>query len=139
MNQPAVGIPCSGFVQRTATFICPAAQRQWVDAMFAELVAIDPPRRRIVWMAGATAIVFAAIEARALTALSLRMRLGIAVAFVTAVASAFLSYVDVQAVLLDDEMLAVLSGVAAVALLGLAANAAHTVFNGPEPASDQGR
>ena len=126
-------------IHRGAAAICPPGQRQWVDAMFAELGAIDGPGRRMSWMLGATAIVFAAIEARALIMLSLRMRVGIVVALGAALVSGILSYADHQAVLLDDDLMAALCVVAAAALIGLAVIAARKIFRGPECAPGEGR
>ena len=127
------------FVHRAAAAICPAGQRHWVHAMFAELAAIDGPSRRMGWMLGASGIVFAAIEARVLTMLSLRMRVALVAALCAAFVCAILSYVDVQAALLDDDLLAALSATAAVLLVALAAVAVRTIFQGPEPAPAEGR
>ena len=90
-------------------------------------------------MLGATAIVFAAIEARALIMLSLRMRVAIVVALGAALVSGILSYADHQAVLLDDDLMAALCVVAAAALVGLAVSAARKIFRGPEFAPGEGR
>ena len=129
----------TGLLQRAATTICPAAERQWVDAMFAELAAIDRPAGRACWVLGAAAIVLAAINARIATTLSLRLRISIAIAFGLALGAAVISYIDVQAALLDDELLAAFSVLAAITLLGLATAAVRNVFSYSEEASTEGR
>ena len=126
-------------IHRGAAAICPSGQRRWVDAMFAELASIDGPGRRMSWMLGATAIVLAAIEARALIMLSLRMRVAIVVALGAALVTGILSHADHQAALLDDDLLAALCGVAAAVLVGLAAIAARRIFRGSELAPGEGR
>ena len=107
--------------------------------MFAELAAIDGTGRRMSWVLGAASIVLAAIEARAMTMPSLRMRVGVIVALSAALGSGILSYVDSDAIRVDDDLLAVLSVVAAASLVALAAVAARTIFRGPEPAPAEGR
>lgn len=139
MTQEITGMPGPGLIQRAAAAICPVGQRRWVHAMFAELSAIDGPGSRMSWMLGAGGIVLAAIEARALTMLSLRMRVAIVVALGAALVCGVLSYVDIQAALLDDDLLAALSAAAAAALVGLAVVAAQKIFRDPGFVSGEGR
>jgi hypothetical protein len=128
MNQATpFQMPPPGRVQRATIALCPPAQRQWIRAMFAELTAIDQPAGRTSWAIGAAAIVVTAIETRIIS-LSLRMRIGIVLAFVLAASTAAISYIDVQAVLLDDELLAAFSVIAGVAAVCLAAAAVRRVF-----------
>lgn len=138
-RETIVGTPRLHLMQSMAAAICPPGQRHWVHAMFAELAAIDGPGRRITWMLGAGSIVCAATQARAVAVLSLRIRIALVVALGAALVSGILSYVDVQAVVLDDELLAVLSVAAAAALVGLAANAGRKIFRTPELAPGEGR
>ena len=107
--------------------------------MFAELAAIDGSGHRTSWMLGAASIVLAATKARALTVLSLRMRIALIAALSAALASGVLSYADVQAALLDDEWLAAFSAAAVTALFALAAVTTRTIFRDPELASGRER
>ena len=131
--------PRPRLIHRAAAAICPPGQRHWVHAMFAELAAIDGPGHRMGWMLGAGSIVLAATQARALAVLSLRIRIALVVALGAALVSGILSYVDVQAALLDDDLLAALSAAAVVSLIALAAVAARTIFRTPELAPGEGR
>ena len=132
------GTPRPRLIHRAAAAICPAGQRHWVHAMFAELAAIDGPGHRMSWMLGAASVVLAATQARALTVLSIRMRIALVVALGAALASGILAYVDVQAALLDDDLLAALSAAAAASLFALAAVATRTIFRSPAFASGKG-
>ncbi len=132
-------IPRPHIVQRVAAAICPAPQRHWIQAMFAELAAIEGPGHRMSWMLGSAKIVSAAIEARARALLSLRMRIALVVALSVALACGILSYMDVQAILLDDELLAVLCVASVVTLFALASAAGRTIFRTPELTSNGGR
>lgn len=138
-QETLAGMSPPRLIHRVAAAICPAAQRQWVHAMFAELAAIDGTGRRMSWVLGAASIVLAAIEARARTMPSLRMRVAVIVALSAALGSGILSYVDSDAIRVDDDLLAALSVAAAASLVALAAVAARTIFRGPEPAPAEGR
>ena len=128
----------AGFVHRAAAAICPQPHRQWVDAMFAELGAIDGPRPGWNWAVGAWRVVLAAIQLRATSAVSLRLRIGIGVALGAALGCGLLSYLDANAVRVDDDLLAVVSGLWLTALAGLAIVAARRVFNDPGLVRDEG-
>jgi hypothetical protein len=45
-------------LHRISRGACPAADRPWLDALFAELEAIDSGRGRLLWLLGATHLVF---------------------------------------------------------------------------------
>jgi hypothetical protein len=44
-------------LHRISRGACPAADRPWLDALFAELDAIEPGRARFVWLLGALGLV----------------------------------------------------------------------------------
>jgi hypothetical protein len=45
-------------LHRLSRSVCPAIDRPWVDALFAELEAIETGRGRVLWLLGATHLVF---------------------------------------------------------------------------------
>ncbi len=106
--------------------------------MFAELSAIEGSGGRLAWTVGSASIVLAALRLRALVMLSLRMRVAVIVALAAALASGMLSYADLGAVRIDDDLLAVVSIGATVALVGLAVVAARKIFQRPGLAPGEG-
>jgi amino acid transporter len=45
-------------LHRLSRNACPAAGRPWVDALFAEVEAIDSGRARLLWLLGAAGLLF---------------------------------------------------------------------------------
>ena len=45
-------------LHRLSRSACPAADRAWVDALFAELESVETGRARLLWLLGATHLVF---------------------------------------------------------------------------------
>jgi hypothetical protein len=124
--------PGAHLIHRLAAAICPATQRQWVHAMFAELSAIEGSTPRMTWALGAASIALAAIEARAMTIVPFRIRAGIVVALCAGIGSSMLAYFEPESILIDDDVFVVLGVVATAALVGLAVIAVRTIFRGSE-------
>jgi hypothetical protein len=111
---------------------CPRGERPWIDAMFAELGAIDGPGRRFGWMMGAASVVFAVIHARATTALSGRLRSLMVLALCAAALSGVGSLVGWEGLGIDDDAFLALACLCSVLLLALGALAFGRIFRSPD-------
>lgn len=106
-----------GMLHRAARFMCPRAERDWIDAMFAELEGIESSNRS-GWRLGAFSIVFSGIRLRAAT-VPYYVWAGIVLASIAVVVFAIGSRSEVEALLMDDDVFLRFAWVSGVLLVGL--------------------
>ncbi len=115
-------------VHRAARAVCPAPERPWVDAMFAELDAVEGPARG-AWALGALSIVWSVITLRAGALVPAPMWWGIVAALHAVVAFAIGSRTDIEALWVDDDVCLRLAWLSGALLIGLGALAINRIFS----------
>jgi hypothetical protein len=101
-------------LHRLSRGVCPAADRPWLDALFAELETIDSRRGRLLWLLGAAGLVFNRYVSALLRPVSL-LCLAAAVFFI---AMTLTSY---EGLLSEDDWYAVLAAIFTAGLIGASA------------------
>jgi hypothetical protein len=94
---------------------CPAADRPWLDALFAEIDAVESGRARFVWLLGAVGLLADRIVRR----LDARLVLAAAVCLGLSITSSVLWFLGFEALALDDDLYMAGAAAFAVALVGL--------------------
>jgi hypothetical protein len=89
--------------RRIAIAACPARDRPWVEALFAELDAVDGSWNRLAWIMGAARLVASSGEQRLKSAMKGRTRLPLLFALLAAILSAFMARIDSEALRIDDD------------------------------------
>lgn len=120
-------VPRRGVLHRMARVACPRGERAWIDAMFAELDAVDAPRRA-AWMLGAVGVVAWGIRLRA-GSVPASVWWGIVIASHAVVAFAIGSQSDFEGLLMDDDVFLRFAWVSGVLLVGLSVLAINWIFN----------
>ena len=87
---------------RIAHAIAPRDDRRWIDAMFAELDAVEPDRRP-AWMLGAIAIAWSGVRMR-LATLPRAIWCGIVLAAGAVVASTIASLSETELLVMEDDL-----------------------------------
>jgi hypothetical protein len=116
-----------GMLHRAARIMCPRAEREWIDAMFAELDDMESSRRS-AWTLGAFGIVLSGIRLRAAT-VPLYIWAGIVLASIAVVLFAMGSRTEVEALLMDDDVFLRFAWISGVLLVGLGVLAITWIFN----------
>ena len=115
------------FLHQAARIACPRAERTWVDAMFAELDAVDPTRRAD-WSMGAFAIVLSGIRLRC-ASVPIWIWLAIVLAFSAAVLFVIGSRSEVEALTMDDDVFLRFAWISGGLLVGLGILAITWIYN----------
>ena len=97
-------------VSRTA---CPTSDRPWIDALFAELDAVEPARARLVWLLGALGFIAGRRSRRLTTLLSPAWLASLLAVF----AFTFLAFIEYEGFLTEDDWYAALAAGAAAILI----------------------
>jgi hypothetical protein len=116
-----------GIMHHTARFMCPRAEREWIDAMFAELDGMESSHRA-AWTLGAFNIAFSGIRLRAAT-VPASIWCGIVLASAAVVLFAIGSRSEVEALLMDDDVFLRFAWISGVLLVGLGVLAITWIFN----------
>src|SRR5262245_10537562 len=119
--------PHTSMLHRGARTICPRTERAWVDAMFAELDAVEESGRTD-WILGAFSIVLSGLKLRA-ASVPLAIWLGIVLAFGAVVLLAFGSRSGCEGLLMVDDVFLGFAWVSGVLLVGLAVLAINWMYN----------
>jgi hypothetical protein len=110
-------------MRRVALAACPPRDRPWVEAMFAEISAVEGRGSRLAWVMGAIQFVASRNLGRGATFLSRRLNLAIAFALCASIVSAALFRLEFEGYGVDDNLFLLLAaGFAAICLgfLGIA-------------------
>lgn len=121
-----------GLLHRLTAMICPASERAWIDAMFAELTAIDGGGVRLRWMLGAAAIVGSVIRLRAALFVPGVLWWAIVVALHAVVLFAIGGNSDFEGLQMDDDVFLQFAWVSGALLAGLVVLAINRIFNHTE-------
>jgi hypothetical protein len=116
-----------GLLHRTARTLCPRGERAWIDAMFAELHAVDAPRRP-AWAFGAFAIVLSGIRLRIGSVPALVWWTMLIVAHAVVI-FAIASQTDFEHLRMDDDVCMRFAWVSGGLLVGLGVLAITWIFN----------
>lgn len=114
-------------VHRVARLACPRGEREWVDAMFAELESVEEAGRGR-WMMGALGVASSAVWLRAAT-VPAAIWSGMAVLLVAVVLFAMGSRSDVEALLMDDDVFLRFAWATGALLVGLGVLAITWIYN----------
>jgi hypothetical protein len=117
---------------RTIRMICPRAELGWLDAMYAELPAIDDAGTRASWLAGAAGLLATIVQLRAATVVSPLLWIAIVASFAGVVMFAIGSQSDVESAGMDDDVFFRFAWVAAALLVGFSAFAIIKIFVMPD-------
>jgi hypothetical protein len=102
---------------RISRSACPAADRPWLDALFAESDAVESGRARLVWLLGAWGM----LMDRQAQRLDLRLIIGTAACLALSLVSGAFWFTGYEGLALDDDLYMAGSGIFIAALLGLSA------------------
>ena len=117
-------------MHRLARVACPPGQRGWIDAMFAELAAIEPSERRR-WAAGAPAMLVAVLSMR-VRALPAAITWGMLLAAHAAIVFAFGSRSDFEGLRMDDDVFFRLAWISGALFVGLGVLAITRIYSHTE-------
>jgi hypothetical protein len=98
---------------------CPAADRPWIDALFAELYAIESRRARLLWLLGAGSLLIDRFAARIAGALLPRVMRAALLALAATAAFAALWLTGYEGLSLDDDFYMAFTAVFIACLFGL--------------------
>ena len=115
-------------LHRIARAFCPPSERPWVDAMLAELGAIEEPGQRRRWMIGVASVVAASIQTNRAAVLSPPKRWALLLALCAAALSGGSALVGYEGLGIDDDGYLVLAVFSSVAFIGLGALAILRIF-----------
>ncbi len=118
-----------GLLHRLTAMACPANERAWIDAMFAELTAIDGGSVRLRWMLGAAAIVGSVVRLRAAMFVPGVLWWAIVVALHAIVLFSIGGNSDFEGFRMDDDVFLQFAWVSGVLLVGLVVLAINRIFN----------
>jgi hypothetical protein len=102
-------------LHRISRSACPAADRPWLDALFAEIDAVDPGRARIFWLLGA----FGLLAHRHLQGLGSVVTPLTLVFFFAAVVFAVMGITEYEGLALEDDWYPAVSAAFVAALIGV--------------------
>lgn len=114
-------------VYRIARLACPRGEREWVDAMFAELECVDETGKA-PWMMGALGVAGSAIWLRAGTVPTV-IWWGMAILVAALALFSMGSRSEVEALLMDDDVFLRFAWVTGVLLVGLGVLAITWIYN----------
>lgn len=118
-----------GLLHRLTAMICPAADRTWIDAMFAELTEISDGGGRLRWMVGAGSIVGSVIRLRAALYVPAVLWLAIVIAADAVVVFVIGGNSDFEGFRMDDDVFLRFAWVSGALLVGLVVLAINRIFN----------
>jgi hypothetical protein len=103
-------------LQRLTRGVCPAAERPWLDALFAEMEAIESGRARLLWLLGAAGLLadgYTRLIAIVVTPASLTLLSG---AFVLGC----MALIELEGLLPEDDWYGPLAALCTAGLIGVA-------------------
>jgi hypothetical protein len=103
-------------LHRLSRSACPAADRPWVDALFAELETIETGRGRLLWLLGATHLVFDRYVAALLSPVNLLL-------LAAAVLFAWMAVTEYEGLAAEDDWYGPIAAIFVAGLIGV------SVFN----------
>ncbi len=102
-------------LHRISRSACPAADRPWVDALFAELETIDSGRARLLWLLGAAGLLFDRYT-RLFVAL---VTPATALCFAATLVFGALAVTEYQGLVPEDDWYAILAALFTASLIGV--------------------
>jgi hypothetical protein len=109
----------TALMQRVTRAFCPPAEREWVDAVFAEASAVEGRWRRMSWALGALSVSVTALRVN-VASLPTRMRWAAALASGAATLSGVCSITGYEGLKLDDDVYLASAFLSGAVLLSLA-------------------
>jgi hypothetical protein len=100
---------------RISRGVCPAPDRQWVDALFAEAAAVEPGISRFFWLLGAFGLMTQRYARQAIAMVSPAWL----VSLVLAVGFVVLAFVEYEGLAIEDDWYPALAALFAAVLLAL--------------------
>jgi len=102
-------------LHRISRNACPAADRPWLDALFAEIDAIESGRARLLWLLGA----FGLVTSRYVRRILMIVTPSWLACFVAALGFSWLGIIEYEALAIEDDWYPALATSSFAALLGI--------------------